>query len=101
MTAVSVIHCAYEKNPHVVAFVEVDEALSLSEKLEAAFDLTNSINGKLWWKNKEITAMFGAQPCRSTMVGDQMLVGNEKYECLGSGWKKLDSHSDFKNLMKF
>ena len=42
--------------------------------------LTNSIDNA-WWKNDDVTPMFDGDGCRSTSVGDQVLVGNTKYEC--------------------
>jgi len=69
----------------VRAFVEVDKSLSIEEKLEEAFMLTNSIDNA-WWDNKEVTAMFPEKTCRSTSVGDMMLVGNMKYKYESTGW---------------
>ena len=40
---VAVIHSAFEDSPRTVAFVEVDKSLSIADKLEKAFMLTNSI----------------------------------------------------------
>ena len=85
---VSVIHSAFDEDPHVVAFVEVDKEWTVTEKLEFAFEMTNSINDA-WYNNKEITKMFDGDGCRSTSVGDMLLVGTEKYKCEGSGWSKV------------
>ena len=82
---VAVIHCAFEDSPRTVAFVEVDKSLSTEEKLVQAFILTNSINNA-WWDNKEVTAMFPDKTCRSTSVGDMVLVGSMKYKCESTGW---------------
>ena len=82
---VVVIHCAFEDSPRTVAFVEVDKSLSIAEKLEEAFMLTNSIDNA-WWDNKEVTAMFPDKTCRSTSIGDMALVGNMKYKCESTGW---------------
>jgi hypothetical protein len=83
---VTVIHSAFEDSPRTVAFVEVDKSLSVADKLEKAFMLTNSIDGA-WWDNKEVTAMFFPdKSCRSTSVGDMALVGNMKYKCESTGW---------------
>jgi len=82
---VVVIHCASEDSLRRVAFVEVDKSLSIEEKLEEAFMLTNSIDNA-WWDNKEVTAMFPEKTCRSTSVGDMMLVGNMKYKYESTGW---------------
>jgi hypothetical protein len=82
---VAVIHSAFEDSPRTVAFVEVDKSLSTEEKLVQAFILTNSINNA-WWDNKEVTAMFPDKACRSTSVGDMVLVGNMKYKYESTGW---------------
>ena len=80
---VAVIH-----NTETVAFVVVDKALSDVDKCEKAFMLTNSITDG-WWNNKEVTKMFGGAACRSTSVGDMVLIGNDKYKCEPSGWSKV------------
>ena len=85
MEKVSVIHAAFGETPHVVAMVEVDETLDDMDKLEKAFMLTNSIHDA-WWKNKEITKMFDGEGCRSTSVGDMVLIGKTKYKCDSIGW---------------
>ena len=86
---IAVIHTVDEANPRVVAFVEVDEDLSLHKKLEAGFMLTNSINYG-WWDNEEVTPMFDGKTCRSTMVGDHVLVDHLKYEIEPCGWKHVN-----------
>ena len=83
---VAVIHCAFGDTPHTVAFVHVDKGLLETEKCDKAFMLTNSID-KAWWENEEVTPMFPNDGCRSTSVGDQVLVGNTKYECAPFGWE--------------
>ena len=94
---VSVIHATFDtglrpipNSPHTVAFVEVDKSLSTAEKLEFAFVKTNTIN-KVWWDNKEVTAMFPNKTCRSTAVGDMVLIGNVKYKCEPTGWNIIES----------
>jgi len=82
---VSVIHSAFDETPHVVAMIEVSSAMSTTEKLERAFMLTNSVNDA-WWNNEGVTPMFPEKGCRSTSVGDMVLVGKEKYLCDSSGW---------------
>ena len=83
---VAVIHAAYEDVPHTVAMVSVDKNLTDLDKCEMAFMLTNSITDA-WWNNEQVTAMFPKDGCRSTSVGDQMLVGNTKYKCAPFGWE--------------
>ena len=85
---VSVIHAAFGDTPHVVAMVSVDKNLSDLDKCEQAFMLTNSIHDA-WWNNEQVTAMFPKDGCRSTSVGDQVLVGDTKYVCADFGWEKL------------
>ena len=82
---VSVIHAAFGEKPHVVAMVEVSSKLSTESKLEEAFMLTNSVNDA-WWNNEGVTPMFPDKGCRSTSVGDMVLVGKEKYLCDRMGW---------------
>ena len=83
---VAVIHCALCDTPHTFAMESVDKGLLDTEKCDKAFMLTNSIDSA-WWKNKEVTPMFPNDGCRSTSVGDQVLVGNTKYECSPFGWE--------------
>ena len=84
----SVIHAGFGETPDVVALVEVDETLDDMDKLEKAFMLTNSIHDA-WWKNEGVTPMFPEKGCRSTSVGDKVLVGTTTYVCEGSGWSKM------------
>ena len=85
---VAVIHAAFDEEPRTVAFVEVPKNVSVDQKLETAFRLTNSVN-HAWWENEGVTPMFPEQGCRSTSVGDMVLVGTEKYVCASTGWKKV------------
>ena len=72
--------------PYVVAFVWVNKFLTTEQKLEKAYMLTNSIDDA-WWNNKEVEALHKS---RSTSVGDQILIGNVKYVCEITGWKKIN-----------
>ena len=85
---VAVIHSAFEDSPRTVALVAVNKSLSVTEKLEIAFKKTNSIN-EAWWSNEGVTAMFPDKACRSTSMGDMVLIGTEKYKCEMSGWSKV------------
>jgi len=71
-----------------VAEVKVDATLTTNEKLEQAFMLTNSIDDA-WWNNKEITKLFKGSYARSTMNGDMVIVGDEKFKVASMGWKKM------------
>ena len=82
---VSVIHAAFDEKSHVVAMIEVSSKLTTTEKLEKAFMLTNSVHDA-WWNNEGVTPMFPEKGCRSTSVGDMILVGKEKYLCDSFGW---------------
>ena len=86
---VAVIHAAFENAPTTVAFVEVDAALPIRKKLEIAFVKTNTIT-EAWWRNRGVTYIGTAPTCRSTSVGDMVLVGKDKYVCNMMGWKTLD-----------
>ena len=85
---VSVIHDNGPAGPNVVAFIDMPKSLSTSEKLERAFMLTNSIEDA-WYKSEEITKMFEGAGCRSTMVGDMVLIGKEKFKVEPMGWSKV------------
>ena len=85
---VSVIHDNGPAGANVVAFIDMPKVMSLSEKLEHAFMLTNSVESA-WYTNKDITKMFEGKGCRSTMVGDMVLIGAAKYRVEGTGLSKL------------
>ena len=85
---VSVIHAAFDEKPHLVAFVEVDKEWTDMEKLEYAFMKTNTINEA--WYASEYVEYVGPEPgCRSTSVGDKVLVGATTYVCESAGWSKV------------
>ena len=85
---VSVIHDNGPAGPNVVAFIDMPKTLSTTDKLERAFMLTNSIDDA-WYKSEEITKMFVGAGCRSTMVGDMVLIGTEKFKVEPMGWSKI------------
>ena len=88
---VAVIHTPMrgEKGgPKTVAMVEVDKTLTDRKKMEEAFKLTNSINDA-WWNNEGVTKMFDGGACRSTSMGDMVLIGNTKYKCEMTGWSEV------------
>ena len=87
-TSVAVIHAAFDETPHTVAMIDLPKTLSTDEMLEKAFMMTNSIESA-WWLNEGVTKMFDGKACRSTMVGDFVLIGNDKYKCEPAGWSKL------------
>ena len=92
MIEVSVVHKAFRKEAKKVAQVWVDKNLTLNQMLDKAFMLTNSINDA-WWNNKDVEAMFPDKACRSTSVGDQVLIDGKKWVCNVSGWKELNGNT--------
>ena len=85
---VAVIHSASEDTPRTVAFISMDKSLSVDEKLEKAYMLTNSIEDA-WYTSDKVNYIGPEKSCRSTSVGDFVLVGSDKYECKSSGWSKV------------
>ena len=85
---VAVIHAAYEDKPRTVAFVEVDKLMTVKEKLEKAFMLTNSIDDA-WYAGDKVNYIGPDKSCRSTSVGDFVLIGKTKYECKPAGWSEV------------
>jgi len=88
---VAVIHKSQFKEdpigePYVVAFVWVNKFLTIEQKLEKAYMLTNSIDDA-WWKNKEVEALHKT---RSTSAGDQVEINGVKYVCEITGWRKIN-----------
>ena len=99
MEQVAVIHTAFEDKPSTVAFVDVPEFPTLIEKLEYAYKWTNNIHGSWSLKigndaNPNVTVIGdtkdGTLGIRSTSVGDQMLLGTEKYVVAPMGFETLD-----------
>ena len=84
----AVIHAAYEDAPRTVALIDFPPDMSESDMLEKAFMLTNSISDG-WWNNEGVTKMFPDKSCRSTSVGDMVLVGTKKFKCESAGWKEV------------
>ena len=95
---VAVIHTAFEDKPSTVAFVKTKEGMSLSEKLEYAYRWTQNIMDSWSLKmpmdgNDDVTVMGDISDgygLRSTSVGDQVLVGTEKYVVAPMGFTTLD-----------
>ena len=85
---VAVIHAAYEDKPRTVAFISMDKSLTVDEKLEKAFMLTNTIDAA-WYTSDKVNYIGPEKSCRSTSVGDFVLIGNTKYECKPAGWSKI------------
>jgi len=85
---VAVIHAVFEDTPRTVAFVAVDKFMNDRAKCETAFMLTNSIDNA-WYTNDKVDYVGPEKSCRSTSVGDFVLVGKTKYECKPAGWSKV------------
>ena len=85
----AVIHVGEDGRPTTVALVDVEKAGTDMKKLETAFMKTNSINDG-WWVNEGITKMFDGATCRSTSVGDMVLLSSgKKYKCEMAGWSEV------------
>ena len=97
MTQVAVIHTAFEEKPSTVAFVNAPEG-TLIEKLEYAYRWTQNIMDSWSLKmpedgNDAVTVVgdiSSGMGLRSTSVGDQILVGTEKYVVAPFGFETLD-----------
>ena len=85
---VAVIHAAYEHSPRTVAFISMDKSMTVKEKLEKAFMLTNTID-VAWYTSDKVNYNGPEKSCRSTSVGDFVLIGKTKYECKPAGWSKV------------
>ena len=99
MEQVAVIHTAFEDKPSTVAFVEVpDDAKSTIDKLEFAYRWTQNIMDSWSLKmpgdsNDKVTVVgdiSSGMGLRSTSVGDQVLVGTEKYVVAPCGFETLE-----------
>tara|TARA_B100001057_G_scaffold490904_1_gene580059 strand:+ start:201 stop:509 length:309 start_codon:yes stop_codon:yes gene_type:complete len=98
MTQLAVIHTAFEDKPSTVAFVDVPEEGTLIEKLEYAYRWTQNIFDSWSLKmpedgNDAVTVMgdiSSGMGLRSTSVGDQILIGTEKYVVAPMGFQTLE-----------
>ena len=85
----AVIHVGEGGRPATVAMVDVEKSATDMKKLETAFMKTNSINNG-WWTNEGIYKMFDGTTCRSTSVGDMVLLSSgKKYKCEMTGWSEI------------
>ena len=97
MEQVAVIHTAFEDSPSTVAFINVKEDMTLSEKLEYAYRWTQNIFDSWSLKmpedgNEDVTVMgeiVDGMGIRSTSVGDQILFGTTKYKVAPCGFEKV------------
>jgi len=102
MEKVAVIHTAFEDKPTTVAFVEIpNDAESVIDKLNFAYRWTQNIMDSWSLKmpgdsNDKVTVVgdiSNGKGLRSTSVGDQILVGTEKYVVARMGFETLDGES--------
>ena len=100
---VAVIHTAFEDSPRTVAFVAVGHRRG-DEALEYAYHRTQNLSGS-WSRNdikenmdwsEDVTVMAElpvhdgvTYGLRSTSMGDQMLLGNEKYKVAMCGFDRI------------
>ena len=69
----------------IVAEVYLDKNLSLSQKIDKAFMLTNSIENA-WWTNDDVHALYNS---RSTSVGDKVKIGDRTFQYLDFGHTEI------------
>jgi len=69
----------------IVAEVYLDKNLSLLDKIDKAFMLTNSIDDA-WWNNEDVNALHKT---RSTSVGDKIIINNKTFEYCASGIREI------------
>ena len=102
MEQVAVIHTAFEDKPSTVAFVEIpNDAETTIDKLEFAYRWTQNIMDSWSLKmpedgNDAVTVMGDISDgygLRSTSVGDQILVGTEKYVVAPFGFQTLEGEA--------
>ena len=97
---VAVIHTAFEDKPSTVAFVDAPEG-TLIEQLEYAYRWTQNIMDSWSLKmpedgNDAVTVMgdiSSGRGLRSTSMGDQMLIGNQKYVVAAFGFETLEGEA--------
>ena len=85
---VTVLHAESNEKYVPVALVKVPKYMTTEEKLNFAYMKTNSIDDA-WWNNEEVDKLFNGAACRSTYLGDMLLVDGEKYLCKKVGWDSL------------
>ena len=69
----------------IVAEVYLDKNLSLLDKIDKAFMLTNSIEDA-WWNNDDVNALYNS---RSTSVGDKVKIGDRTFQYLDFGHTEI------------
>tara|TARA_B100000927_G_C16389393_1_gene438700 strand:- start:26 stop:340 length:315 start_codon:yes stop_codon:yes gene_type:complete len=69
----------------IVAEVYLDKNLSLSQKIDRAYMLTNSIEDA-WWNNEDVLAIHQS---RSTSPGDHVKIGDRLFEYCDFGHREI------------
>ena len=89
----TVLHCAFEDTPRIVAFVEVDLQEDEDMMLDVVYEKTNTIHQE-WWKNEGVLPVFTEQGCRSTSVRDIIKIGDAFWRVASFGFDKLEGVPD-------
>ena len=67
----------------------------VTDNEDIAFERTNTIWNE-WWRNEDVDPQFLGRGCRSTSVGDIVVLPNGKVlRCASTGWEVLDVPSRF------
>lgn len=104
MKTAVVIHTYYGENAVVATLrfpfftnpgpINEEDLYSL---LETAYRLTNTIE-EPWYENDEIdVAEEALTGCRSTSVGDVIVLDKVPYQVANAGWKKLKLNGEIEN----
>ena len=81
----------FYSNAEYSTVVDLELGGSLSSILEQAFRLTNSVDQD-WFENPDILVDENiAKGCRSTSIGDIIIVEHDAYVVIGAGFKYLDT----------
>ena len=74
----------FDKNfKEYISVAEVDTG-----DLDHAYRLTNTINCS-WWENHGVVAKFEGEGCRSTSVGDLLMVDESSYLVAADGFLQI------------
>ncbi len=80
----------FYKEAHYKTVCNLELGGTLSSVLDQAYMLTNSIDSA-WYENSDILVEENASKgCRSTSIGDIIIVAHEVYVVVGAGFKHLD-----------
>ena len=89
MEQVAVIHTVDKDRPQTVAMVYVEKDWDNYKKAEYAFMETTSIVMG-WWNSPNVVPMFESEDTvRSTQFGDQVLIGERKFEYCDFGHREI------------